>query len=61
MFDKYQLRDSIWKSKVNSIVGILFLGTVALWAILFVANVTWGSDPLAEGLSKALERRTTLP
>lgn len=60
MFDKYELRGSIWKSKVNSIVGMLFLGSVALWAILFVTNITWGTDAISDGLVKVVEARSKL-
>lgn len=61
MFDKYELRGSIWKSRVNSIIGSVFLGSVALWAAIFMTELTWGINPVIEAFAATVEMRTTLP
>jgi hypothetical protein len=61
MFDAYKLRDSIWKSRVNSALGSIFLGSVALWAALLIAEASWGTNPLASAFEKAVYARTHLP
>jgi hypothetical protein len=61
MFDAYALRDSIWKSRVNSLIGSIFLGSVALWAALLIVEASWGTNPLATAFEKAVYTRTYLP
>ena len=54
-------RESIWQSRVNSFIGLLFVGTCALWAATFVLRVTWGIDPLAQAFAATIQAETTVP
>jgi hypothetical protein len=60
MFDKYELRGSIWKSRVNSLIGSLFLGACALWAAIFMIELAWGVNPLAKAFASAISNHTML-
>jgi hypothetical protein len=55
------LRGSIWQSKVRSGLGILFLGTCALWAAVIIIQTAWGVNPIAQAFAKALDREVTEP
>jgi hypothetical protein len=61
MFADYKQKGSIWKQNVNSLLGSIFLGTVALWAALFMLELQWGTNPIVDAFTKVVESHTTLP
>ena len=44
------LRDGIWHSKVNCLLGILLIGSFVLGAGLIVWHAAFGENPLANAL-----------
>jgi hypothetical protein len=58
MFAEFELpQGNILLERVNSIVGCLFLGTCALWAAVFVWNVTTGSNPIDHAIISYVEQQ----
>ena len=57
MFTDFRpIKGSLFNQRVNTLLGTIFLGTVALWAMMFVWNVAEGSNPIERGLTSALEQ-----
>lgn len=62
MFEKFTpIRGSLWKQRVNTGIGSLFLTACALWAGLVIFEFGWGINPIAAAFSAAVERQTMLP
>ncbi len=62
MFLEYKpIRGSLFLSRVNTFLGIVFLSTVALGATVFIMHATNGSDPITEGLGTVIANETQLP
>ncbi len=55
------IRGSIWKSKVNSGLGVLFLGVVALWAGSVIVQAAWGVSPVTKAFASVTNREIVLP
>jgi hypothetical protein len=56
MFAEFEIpKGNIFLSQVNSILGCAFVGTCALWASIFVWNVTTGSNPIDRAIASAIE------
>ena len=55
------IRESLWKSRVNTLIGSIFLSSVALWAGIVIVEASWGVNPVVEAFSAAMEERTVLP
>lgn len=51
---------NIFHSRVNSWLGCVFLGVCALWAAMFVSNVTSGSNPVSAAIVSAIAPQTSL-
>ena len=56
MFDP--IRGSVWKSRVNSFIGLLFVGSFGLWALVVVMQAGWGINPLVNSFSAIIEKET---
>lgn len=50
------IKGSLFSQRVNTWLGSIFLGTVALWAAMLVWNVADGSNPIDRALTGALEQ-----
>lgn len=50
---------NIFKTSVNSYLGTTFLLTCALWAAMFIWNVTTGDNPISHVIAATVE--VTLP
>lgn len=55
------IRESIWRSDVNTALGMLFIGSCALWAGLAIIEASWHVNPLSTAFAKALDHEITLP
>ena len=55
------VRISIWKLRVNTFIGSLFLGTCALWAALIMIQASWGANPVANAFANVIKSETQLP
>ncbi len=55
------IRGSIWKSRINSLLGICFVGTCALWAATVIVQASWGVNPVTQAFAQVVERETRLP
>lgn len=61
MFAEFERpQGNIFREPVNSFIGAVFLGTCALWAALFMWNVSTGSNPLDRAILAAIESQMTL-
>jgi len=59
MFTDFEyIRGSLLTERVNTLLGSVFLGTCALWAALFIWNVTSGSNPLDKAIAKIVVENT---
>lgn len=54
------LKASILYTRVNSVIGILFIGSCALWAGITMTEAAWGKNPVANALAKVIEEETVL-
>jgi hypothetical protein len=55
MFTEFTpMRASLFKERVNTGLGIAFLSTVALWASMFIWNITSGNNPIDRGIATAI-------
>jgi hypothetical protein len=62
MFETFTpIRGSLWRQRVNSGLGTLFLCSFALWAGLIMLEFRWGVNPIAQAMASAIMRETTLP
>jgi len=59
--DFTSIKSSIWKSRVNSGIGIMFLGTCALWAGLVIVRAAWGVNPVETAFAMAMTQETQAP
>ncbi len=60
MFTEFgSIRGSLYKERVNTFLGIIFLSTVALWAAMIVWNFTDGSNPIDQGIAAAIDREVS--
>jgi hypothetical protein len=55
------IKGSIWRSRVNSGLGILFLGSCMLWAIVVISQAAWHVNPVATAFAAMVDRETQLP
>ena len=55
------IRGSIWKSNVNTFLGILFLSSVALLAGIIIIRAAWGINPIENAFAAAVAQETQLP
>ena len=54
------MRDDIWHSKVDSIIGILFVGSFALGAVLIIWQAAFNENPLANAMAAEMTAETQL-
>lgn len=52
---------SVFKSWVNPVISLLFVGSFALGAFLIIYKVAFGENPVANAMASAIERETQLP
>lgn len=52
------LRDSIWQSRVNSFLGILFIGSFAFGAGLLIWHAAYGENPVANAFAAEMAAET---
>jgi hypothetical protein len=56
MFTEFTpLKASLFKERVNTWLGIVFLATVALWMSMLVWNFAEGTTPIDRAISSALD------
>ncbi len=55
------IRGSVWKSRVNSVIGLMFVGSCAIWAGLVIVQAAWGTNPLANAFAAMVQAETQLP
>lgn len=61
MFSEFTpIRRSLFNERVNTFLGVIFLGTCALWAALFVWNISTGSNPINHAFAAAIGQTTDL-
>lgn len=59
MFDSFPpIRGSLWKQRVNTILGTLFLSTFALWAATVMFQAVWGIDPITQTFAAVIVNET---
>ncbi len=46
---------SIWQSRVNSVIALLFVGSCALGALFLVWHVAYGENPLANAIAAEVQ------
>ena len=46
------MKEDILKAKVNSFIGILFVGSAALWAGIIIWQVAFDENPLVNAFEK---------
>jgi hypothetical protein len=51
---------SLFRAPVNAFLGSIFLGTCALWAAMFIWNVSSGDNPISQAIASAIEKQTML-
>lgn len=57
MFESFEsVKKSLYMERVNTLLGTAFIATVALWAAMFIWNVTSGSNPLDDAIASAIVR-----
>ena len=57
MFTDFKpIKGSLFNQRVNTFLGTIFLGTVALWASMFVWNIAEGSNPIDRALTSAIQQ-----
>lgn len=62
MFTEFKReKGPLYKQRVNTLVGSIFLGTCALWAAMFVWNVTTGGNPISRTIAAAVQGQTIVP
>ncbi|MBY0472741.1 hypothetical protein K2Q00_00435 [Patescibacteria group bacterium] len=61
MFELTQRKADIFRSWVNPVISLMFVGSFSLGAFLIVYNTAFGKNPIAEAFATALVQRTTLP
>lgn len=61
MFELHQRGVNIFRSWVNPVISLLFVGSFSLGAFLIVYHVAFGENPIANTLAAAIERETVLP
>lgn len=55
MFTEFKRgKGPLYKQRVNTLVGSIFIATCALWAAMFVWNVTEGTDPISQTIVAAV-------
>jgi hypothetical protein len=54
------IRGSIWTSHVNTVLGALLLGSVALWAAIVILRVAWNTDPVSNAFAAAIAQESAL-
>ena len=60
MFLEYKpIRGPLLKSRVNSLIGSLFLGTCALWAATFIWDITTGDNPITHAIVATVGAETS--
>lgn len=47
-------KKSLYMENVNTLLGTAFLATFALWAAMFIWNITSGSNPLDDAIASAI-------
>lgn len=52
------MRESVWKSKVNTLLSFLFVGSFTLGALLIVWHVAFGNNPFADLIYKVSMSQT---
>jgi hypothetical protein len=58
MFAEFDIpKGAFLVQKINSFVACAFVGTCALWAALFVWNVTTGTNPIDNTITSYLEEQ----
>ena len=56
MFTEFSpIKRSLFGERVNSLLGIMFLGSCALWAMMIIWNVTNGDTPIDHALTRIIE------
>jgi len=53
------IRESIWRSNVNSWLGTLFLGSVALFASIVIWEAGFGANPLVQAFEATVYQHNT--
>ena len=57
MFTEFSsIRGSLFKERVNTWLGIVFLSTCALWAALVVWNIASGDNPIDHTIAAAIDQ-----
>lgn len=49
------IKQSLFNERVNSFLGIMFLGSFALWASMLIWNATSGDTPIDHALTRIIE------
>lgn len=49
------IKKSLYSERVNTWLGIAFLGTFALWAVMLIWNLTTGTTPVDTAIAKAID------
>jgi hypothetical protein len=52
---------NIFKSWINPLISLMFVGSFSLGAFLIVYKVAFGENPVANAMAAAIERETHLP
>ncbi len=62
MFNEFTpIRGSLWKQRVNTGLGTLFLSVCALWAATIMFEAQWGINPVANAFAATVARETVQP
>jgi hypothetical protein len=53
------IRESIWQSNINSIIGLALIAVCALWASLAIIQTSWHANPITSAFAAVIERETS--
>ena len=57
MFTEFSsIKGSLFKERVNTWLGIVFIGTCALWASMFIWNISSGDNPIDHTIAAAIDQ-----
>lgn len=62
MFTEFtSIKGSLFKERVNTWLGIVFISTCALWAAIFMWNVSTGDNPIDHSIAAAIDQEIIGP
>ncbi|MES2007030.1 MAG: hypothetical protein V4436_02900 [Patescibacteria group bacterium] len=57
MFTEFApIQKSLFNERVSSFLGVICLGSFALWAMMIMWNITSGDNPIDHAIAGAIER-----